>query len=265
MSTIQDFYRQAEREDNRLLTFCRVEFEITKRAILEHLPKQQGLSILDIGGATGNYAFWLESLGHEATLVDREAPHIEYAQEKIARQGSSVKALVRDAIDLSAFPDHTFDAALSMGPQYHLTSFDDLQVSLIELKRVVKPGGLIFSAFLNKMGTLRWWWNNRPDMLHEQLSFFKQFVETGLFPEVDFSQFNNYIAFEPTSIRQLMRAEGFEELALVNCEGIGGRLTAETLDEEQIKDLIDFAYTLCSEEKYLMLAEHLLYVGRTPC
>lgn len=264
MSTIQEFYKEAEREDKRLLTFCRVEYEITKRAILDHLPNRSGLRILDIGGATGNYAFWLESRGHQVTLVDREASHIEFAQEKLARLGSSVTAAVGDAVDLSRFGDRTFEIALSLGPQYHLTDPDDLTTSLNELKRVVIPRGLVFAAFLNKMGTLRWWWNNRPDVVLERIDFFRSFATTGHFPEVDFSGFNNYVALEPDSIRQLMTSQGLAEVAMYNCEGIGGRINAEGASEEEIRQLTDFAYQFCSEEKYLILAEHLLYVGNTP-
>ena len=49
----QEWYNaHPEVEDNRLHAH-RIEFEVTLRAIILHLPDRPGLKILDIGGGTG--------------------------------------------------------------------------------------------------------------------------------------------------------------------------------------------------------------------
>lgn len=49
----QEWYNaHPEVEDNRLRAH-RIEFEVSLRAIILHLPDRPGLKILDIGGGTG--------------------------------------------------------------------------------------------------------------------------------------------------------------------------------------------------------------------
>ena len=45
--------------------------------------------------------------------------------------------------------DASFDIVLLMGPLYHLHSADDRQQAIAEAKRVCKPMGTIFFAFIN--------------------------------------------------------------------------------------------------------------------
>ena len=52
-ATSQWYNANPELEDGRLRTH-RIEFEVTLRSILAHLPDRPGLKILDIGGGTGS-------------------------------------------------------------------------------------------------------------------------------------------------------------------------------------------------------------------
>ena len=77
------------------------------------------MSIVDIGGATGVYSFWLASQGHEAHLLDLTPKHIEQAREKAENTGVELAGYhCADARELP-FADESFDLALVMGPLYH--------------------------------------------------------------------------------------------------------------------------------------------------
>ncbi len=53
-----------------------------------------------------------------------------------------------NALDLSRYADDSFDIVLLFGPLYHLHSETDQMHCLREAKRVCKPGGKLFAAFI---------------------------------------------------------------------------------------------------------------------
>jgi ubiquinone/menaquinone biosynthesis C-methylase UbiE len=52
------------------------------------------------------------------------------------------------------FDDETFDAALVLGPCYHLIERDDRVRALREARRVVRPGGVVFVAAVSRFASL---------------------------------------------------------------------------------------------------------------
>ena len=57
-----------------------IEFERTKEIIKQALPPAPA-TIYDIGGAYGEYSFWLASLGYDVWLYDLSEKNIEMANE----------------------------------------------------------------------------------------------------------------------------------------------------------------------------------------
>ena len=57
-----------------------IEFERTKEILLEKLPKPPAV-IYDIGGAYGEYSWWLASLGYEVHLFDLSETNIAMSAE----------------------------------------------------------------------------------------------------------------------------------------------------------------------------------------
>jgi SAM-dependent methyltransferase len=51
--------------------------------------------------------------------------------------------------------DETFDAVLLMGPLYHLLTIRERLQAVMESERVLKPGGLIFAAFITRFALFR--------------------------------------------------------------------------------------------------------------
>lgn len=141
-------------EKNRLnLDYFKLE-GIRTREIISRFLDQENLKIADIGGGAGHYAFWLQSLGHRVRMVDLSPGNIELANEFAARNGISLSSCqVGDARDLP-FQDNEFDIVLLLGPLYHLTEKGDRIAALREAGRVVKPGGMILTAFISRYASL---------------------------------------------------------------------------------------------------------------
>ncbi|MEO5853813.1 MAG: class I SAM-dependent methyltransferase [Nocardioides sp.] len=91
------------------------------------------------------HAAALAAAGHRVTLVDP----VE-AQVLAARQHGTFTAQVGDARRLE-LDDDTFEAALLLGPLYHLRSPEDRRSCLREAARVVTPGGLVFAAAIPRL------------------------------------------------------------------------------------------------------------------
>ena len=57
-------------------------------------------------------------------------------------------------MDLSNFPDNTYDLTLLLGPLYHLYCIEDKRQALSEAIRVTKQNGIIFVAYVISDGCL---------------------------------------------------------------------------------------------------------------
>ena len=140
-AAIQTYYAEIFDEDTRLTTRSaqgELEFMRTQELITERIAGSS--RILDVGGGNGIHAAALAAAGHDVMLIDPVEAHVERA-----RRHHAFGAQQGDARRLD-FDDNTFDAALLLGPLYHLHSAEDRRLCLEEAGRVVVPGGLVFAA-----------------------------------------------------------------------------------------------------------------------
>ena len=131
-----------------------IEFERTKEILLEKLPKPPAV-IYDIGGAYGEYSWWLASLGYEVHLFDLSETNIAMSAE-LAEEYSGVNlasAMVSDARSIPR-PDKSADAVLLMGPLYSITEYGERILAIEECGRLLKDDGVLFSAALTPFSVL---------------------------------------------------------------------------------------------------------------
>lgn len=131
-----------------------IEFERTKEILLEKLPEPPAV-IYDIGGAYGEYSWWLSSLGYEVHLFDLSETNIKMSGELAAEYpGAALKsAMVCDARSIPR-PDKSADAILLMGPLYSITEYDERILAVKESCRLLKDDGILFSAALTPYSVL---------------------------------------------------------------------------------------------------------------
>jgi SAM-dependent methyltransferase len=130
---IEEYYRRG-RERARLATGGGLLELLRTQDVLRRTLPARG-RILDVGGGPGRYARWLGELGYDVELIDAMPLHVEQARE------AGVRARLGDARALP-WGDGEWDAALLLGPLYHLPERDDRIRSLSECRRVVRPGGV---------------------------------------------------------------------------------------------------------------------------
>lgn len=142
-------------ERDRLRTGIGIlEFERTKEILLEKLPKPPAV-IYDIGGAYGEYAWWLASLGYTVHLFDLSETHIAMSAELAAEYPGTklASAVVCDARSVP-MPEKSADAVLLMGPLYSITEYEERILAIKESRRLLKDDGLLFSAALTPYSVL---------------------------------------------------------------------------------------------------------------
>ncbi|MEU1460224.1 class I SAM-dependent methyltransferase [Streptomyces sp. NPDC005727] len=146
-SSVMRFYGETVNEDSRLRVSAdgRMELVRTQELLRRFMPPAPA-RVLDVGGATGVHAEWLVKDGYEVTLVDPVPRHVESASAVCA-------AVLGDARDLRE-PDGSFDVVQLLGPLYHLPDPADRAKALSEACRVVKPGGLVAAAAINRYASL---------------------------------------------------------------------------------------------------------------
>ena len=142
LSNIEKHYNKHP-EDKRLLRrHGMVEFETT----LHHLHRflQPGQKILDIGAGTGRYTSALMAEGYQVKAVELVRRNIEV----FLKREPSADVVQGDARNMPFLPTDTADITLLLGPLYHLIGEEEKLKALNEAKRVTRPGGLIFVAYL---------------------------------------------------------------------------------------------------------------------
>jgi SAM-dependent methyltransferase len=144
---VREYYRRLGETTRLSAGAGRLEFLRTRDILSRVLPPAPA-RVLDVGGATGVYAGPLAADGYAVHVVDMVAEQVALAAEL-----PGVTASVGDARAL-AEPDASVDAVLLFGPLYHLVDRDERIVAWREAARVVRPGGVIAAALINRYASL---------------------------------------------------------------------------------------------------------------
>ena len=142
LSNIEKHYNKHP-EDLRLLRrYGILEFETTMYHLRRFL--KPGYRLLDIGAGTGRYTSALMAEGYEVKAVELVRRNIDV----FLKREPTADVVQGDARHMPFVPTASADVTLLLGPLYHLIGDDEKLKALKEAKRVTKPGGLIFVAYL---------------------------------------------------------------------------------------------------------------------
>ncbi len=265
MSAVEKFYDQNTQREWERAERHRTEFAVTLCAFGHYLPPPPA-TIYDIGGGPGRYSIALAQQGYTVTLVDLSQGCLDFARHKAQKARIELANLVHaSATDLQPLGNAQCDAALLMGPLYHLLKAEERHQAISETARVLRPGGLIFAAFITRYAVIRWAAKNDPLWLVQHRQEIEQMLATGVHiaaPE-DVGFTDAYFAYA-SEIAPLLEQAGFETLALVGCEGVVSQIEEQinTLEGKAWQVWVELNYELGQDPAAHGAVEHLLYVGK---
>jgi S-adenosylmethionine-dependent methyltransferase len=261
-SDIRQFYQDSVEKENGRLEVHQLERDMTRRYLDKYLPRTG--KILELGAATGAYTIPLAKQGYHVTAVDFTPGLLDVCRKKAKdeRLEDRVTCIVADARDLSAVTAKDYDAALIMGPLYHLILEEDRKTVLHQVSRHLKAGGAVFSAFISRYGI----WNDVMKKLPHYIEL-KRDVHSVICEGKDadlafhMGNFRGYFA-APEEIVPLHEQTGFKTLALAGIEVSGARDESYNILKGKQRELwLDLLFSISTQPSIIGAANHILYVG----
>ena len=242
----------------------------TKELLSRLLPEGR-LRLCDIGGGIGYYADWLAGLGHEVTLVELAPSAVEYAR---AHQTAPYRAETGDARDLSLLESGSMDAALLMGPLYHLLEREERLLALREAHRMLKPGGLLIAAGISKFSSATWAvsvYGEKNDFLDDEVYFGMlegEILENRHIRPREYPNFLSRAYFHtPEGLREELAEGGLSPeglYAVESCIWFCPTLQEKWERPESRERLLRLVRMTEQEPSLLGVSPHFLAVGRKP-
>jgi len=222
--------------------------------------------VAEIGVGGGHYTEFLAQRGCLLHLVDISARLLDAVEEKLRRAGFGDRIGGRHHVsgaNLEGLPAAHFDAILLMGPLYHLQSLPERQRSVAEAARVLKKGGTLLAAGINRLSYLRDLLRFKFGLASERVAFHQQYLRDGNVdpqhaPPLGYGHLTTAGEF-----RELFASQ-FEELALVGVESFTAPF------QEFFRDLpaaekeiwLDLVEQTNRSPEGIGESDHFLFVGR---
>lgn len=239
-------------EDTRLnhSQAAQVEFLTTVRYIESYL--KPGARILDIGAGAGEYSLYFARKGYSVSALELSENNIKAFRRKIT-DGDQIDLVQGNALDLSRYEDDSFDIVLLFGPLYHLSRETDKRLCIQEAKRVCKPGGKLFFAFISN------------DMvILTEFSYCPDYFTAGDYDKETFRLQDFPFVFHTVDhARRVLSDGGIRILKEIASDG-ASELMAEkinALDEEGYQQYLRYHYYICEKPELLGMSNHLLFIG----
>lgn len=233
---------------------------ITTTYFLDKFIKKSS-KILDVGAATGRYSFYYAERDNKVTAVDLCPSNIDILKRKweLCSFKHNLSYTLGDARDLSDYENSSFDTVLCMGPIYHLGSIEEKRRCITECLRVLKPGGILAIAYINKFAVCASEIKKNKDILYG--SNLDNIIKTG----IQFGDERDIFYFtSPQEVESIMNEFHVEKLENVGTDGIS-YLIADVINqytEEEYNLWIQHHLNTCTEESILGYSLHGLYICR---
>jgi ubiquinone/menaquinone biosynthesis C-methylase UbiE len=245
-----------------------LEFKLIHRIIDNHI--KIGSKVLDLGGGPGRHTIELAKKGYVMSLGDLSPDLIKIAKEK-AKGINNIESIdVVNSVDLTIYKDGYFDAVLCFGPLYHLTDDNDVYRSLIEINRILKPGGQILAIYMPYLSGINGI-IERSIRAPEQVDslVLDEVFKAGIFHNKVNSGFQEGRLLKSNEIENMMEKAGYIKIQIRSIRGLGYRLEKGIIEKEiQDKKLFDKIIKIIEESStYSELVDtngHAIYIGRKP-
>ncbi len=271
-------------ELDRLPIASPVEMNITLRFLARYVPDAARVCEIGVGG--GIYSLALAQRGCELHFVDVSRHLLEYVEKKTREAGFGaqiVGSTYASATALGAIDSAEFDVVLLLGPLYHLLTEVDRQSAVAESKRLLKSGGLLFAAGINRISALRELFRDfrnipyvTPEMAAGWDVIRRRAIDAGCAPDSFLDRYLRDGNVDPEHAPPIGYAHlatvgefralfgAFDEIALAGVESFTApwQYRMNELPEEERRLWLDLVETTSTTAESLAYSDHFLYIGR---
>ena len=247
---VQEVYQRYD-EDIRLnkSQAARVEFLTTVRYIEKYLTP--GGKILDVGAGAGEYSFYFARKGYHVSSLELADANVAAFRAKMTKD-DTIDLVQGNAMDLSRYESDSFDVVLLFGPLYHLHEEADKLRCIKEAKRVCKPDGKIFFAFISNDMVILTMQQCQDDYLLNG-DYNKETFRLDDFP---------FVFHTVDHCRDLLKKGGIHICHEVASDGASELLQdlINDLDEASYQQYLRYHFYICEKQEFLGMSNHLLFV-----
>lgn len=113
-----------------------------------------GMKILDAGCGGGRNLVYLLRCGMDVSAVDNSREAVEHVRALAARLAPALppENFRAEPVEILSFPAGSFDAVLSSAVLHFARDEEQFRAMLLEMWRVLKPGGLLFARLASSIG-----------------------------------------------------------------------------------------------------------------
>ena len=255
LSNIEKHYNKHP-EDKRLLRrHGIVEFETTMYHLRRFLHPDSFL--LDIGAGTGRYTSALMAEGYRVKAVELVRRNIDV----FLKREPTADVVQGDARSMPYIPDATADVTLLLGPLYHLIGDGEKLKALLEAKRVTKPGGLIFVAYLmNEYSILSYCFDE--DRMGTLLE--KGAVDRNFHIQADADELYDYVRLE--DIDRLDSEAGLARVTIFAPDGAADymRTRLNRMSDDTFAHFLEYQKCISERPDLIGAGSHVVDVVRVP-
>lgn len=263
VKTVISFY-QNYNEDDRM-SQNPLEYVRCKEIISRYLTKNS-MCILDVGGATGAFSFWIAEQGHRVSLIDFAPKHIDIAQNREREKGIYLTSSdVGDARELP-YEDNSFDLVLLMGPMYHLIEKSERLKALQEAYRVLNQNGKLLCEVISRYASMvdgfQYGFVNDPDFVQ----IMERDMTSGIHIDTSSnkSYFTNAYFHKPDEVVAEIKEAGFVFNELIAVTSFGSMITDidNKMKDEKYRDILLNTIRLVEKDDSLMgISSHCIGIG----
>ncbi len=262
MNNIVSFYENYD-EDSRLTSnnSRKIEFTITTTVLNKYI--QEYNKILELGAGTGIYSFYYADKGNYVIATDITPKHIDIINQKLSKRKNNVNLFgeIVNATDLSNYQSESFDVVLCLGPMYHLTNISDREMCVMESLRVLKKGGMLAVAYINKHFVLNSIMTADKKFLTN--NFVNKILNSGVVKEGEKECFWTDAFFTtPTEIETFIKKFNTEIVDNVGTDGLSPFLRefVDNMNEEEYSAWLHYSLNSCREKSILGMSNHGLLI-----
>ena len=251
LSNIEKHYNKHP-EDLRLLRrHGIVEFETTMHHLRRFL--KPGMQLLDIGAGTGRYTSALMAEGYDVKAVELVKRNIQVFLDR----EPTADVVQGDARNMPFIPTASADVTLLLGPLYHLIGDEEKLKALTEAKRVTKPDGLIFVAYLmNEYSILSYCFDE--DRIGGLLE--KGVVDREFHIKAEADELYDYVRID--DINRLDAAAGLERVTIFSPDGAADymRTRLNRMSDETFSLFIEYQKIVSERSDLIGAGSHVVDV-----